>query len=184
MLLTNSIVKFTIEITCSGCRKKEKPGREVACSENSANLANFGTKVASTQMMKLFLIFCPPSLCSALLFVSHFLLFLTFLLLLTFRSVCPCCRTLCSGRAGRSAKATTHQCQVRYKPWSLVIGVQNFFSFWVLKWCRDHRQEVSASWNHPGFAWQDPTSPGLLPSWQGIWPLCGAIIGQSSIDIQ
>ena len=112
MLLTNSIVKFTIEITCSGCRKKEKPGREVACSENSANLANFGTKVASTQMMKSFLIFCPPSLCSALLFVSHLLLSLTFLLLLTFRSVCPCCRTPCSGRAGRSAKATTLQCQV------------------------------------------------------------------------
>ena len=112
MLLRNSIVRFTLEITCSVCRKKEKPGREVACSENSANLANFGTKVASTQMKKLFLIFCPPSLCSALLFVSHLLLFLTFLLLLTFRSVCPCCRTLCSGRAGRSAKATTHQCQV------------------------------------------------------------------------
>ena len=117
------------EITFSGCRKKEKLGREVACSENSANLANFGTKVASTQMKKLFLIFSQ----SWLLSFCSFFLFLAFLLFITFRSVCPCCRTLCSGRAGRSAKATTHQCQVKYKPWSLVIGVQNFFSLMGLK---------------------------------------------------
>merc|ERR1719278_531507 len=65
-----------------GQRKKEKLGREVACSENSANLANFGTK-------------------DTLLWSS---------------------RTFSEG---------------------------------------DHLQcqEVSASWNHPGFAWQDPTSP-------------------------